>query len=228
MDRSGANRGQCRLHLPRAVRIQRSTEPTRPDHEDGPLPSIRRAPRSGAGRMSTSTGVDAVALEGLARNAVAEFDGTPDVEAMLVAFNLIRAANRVQQDLETTVHRPAGVTWAAFRVLFIVLAVGPIPPAELARLSSVSPASISSVVNTLERNKLIVRRASTDDGRSVLVELTPRGRKLVSELWMRNNERETAWAQALSPRERAIMTRLLRKILTHRAPPPRSLVDKPK
>ena len=165
--------------------------------------------------MSSSDGLDAIAFEELARKAIAEIDPPPDVEAMQVTFNLIRAANRVQQDLEGSIHRPAGVTWAAFRILFTIFSVGPIAPAQLARLSSVSAASISVVLNTLERNKMIKRRRSTTDGRSVVVELTAKGRKTVTTLFSRNNARESDWAAALTASERATFTRLLRKLLTH-------------
>jgi DNA-binding MarR family transcriptional regulator len=169
--------------------------------------------------MAPADNLDAAEYERLAREAVAGIDPPPDVDAMLVSFNLIRAANRVQQDLETSVHRPAGVTWAAFRVLFTVFCVGPIAPAQLAHLSSVSAASISSVLNTLERNKLIKRRPSSSDGRSVVVDLTTQGRRAVTDLFTRNNARESAWATALTSSERATFTRLLRKLLTHHPEP---------
>ena len=165
--------------------------------------------------MTSSDGLDALTFEELARKAIAEIDPQPDVEAMEVTFNLIRAANRVQQDLEVSIHRPAGVTWAAFRVLFTIFSVGPIAPAQLARLSSVSAASISAVLNTLESNKMIKRRRSTQDGRSVVVELTAKGRQTVTTLFSRNNARESDWAAALTASERTTFTRLLRKLLTH-------------
>ena len=162
---------------------------------------------------------DANEYERLARDAITAMDPELDLDAMLVTFNLIRAANRVQQDLETSVHRPAGLTWAAYRVLFAILAVGAIPPAQLARLSSVSAASISSVLNTLERNGLVARRRSESDGRSVLVELTDRGRDTVRSLTDLNNVREVEWAKALTARERATLTGLLRKLLLHHPAP---------
>jgi DNA-binding MarR family transcriptional regulator len=162
--------------------------------------------------------VDASTFNSLAREAVAELPDYSDVEAMLVSFTLVRAANRIQQDLETSVHRPAGMTWAAFRVLFGVSVVGPITPAHLAHLSSVSAASISSVLNTLERNELIKREPSPDDGRSVVVTLTPSGRRVVDELLVRNNAREVAWISVLSRSERKTLTELLHKLLVHHPP----------
>ncbi len=40
--------------------------------------------------------------------------------AMELSFNLIRAANRLQRDLEINVYRPAGMTLAAFRLLVTI------------------------------------------------------------------------------------------------------------
>lgn len=164
--------------------------------------------------------VDAETFDRLARDAIAELEPGSDVDAMLVSFSLIRAANRIQQDLETTVHRPAGVTWAAFRVLWCMSVVGPTAPSQLAHLSSVSAASISGVLRTLERGELITRQPSADDARSVLVDLTPLGRRTVHKLLMENNTREIAWVQALTPRERHTLARLLHKLLMHHPAPP--------
>jgi DNA-binding MarR family transcriptional regulator len=173
--------------------------------------------------MNRSGHLDAVQYEQLARDAVTALDAAHDIDAMLATFNLIRAANRVQQDLDTSVHRPAGLTWAAFRVLFAILSVRAIAPTQIARLSSVSPASISSVLNTLERNGLIRRRRSDSDARSVVVELTDLGRETVTTLCRRNNAREIEWARALTPRERRTLAGLLHKLLEHRPDPPRDL-----
>jgi DNA-binding MarR family transcriptional regulator len=170
--------------------------------------------------VSPNEHVDATSFDELACEVVSQLPDYSDVEAMLVSFSLIRAANRIQQDLETSVHRPAGLTWAAFRVLFSVAAVGPTTPAHLAHLSSVSAASISSVLNTLQRNKLVTREPSPEDGRSVVVNLTSAGREAVNELLVRNNAREVAWVEVLTAAERRTLTRLLHKLLIHHPPPP--------
>lgn len=170
--------------------------------------------------MSQIDHIDATTFDARAREVVSQLPGYSDVDAMLVSFSLARAANRIQQDLETNVHRPAGLTWAAFRVLYSVVAVGPTTPAQLAHLSSVSAASISSVLNTLERNRLVTRAPSAQDGRSVVVHLTEAGRDAVNELLVRNNAREVAWVEVLTAAERRTLARLLHKLLLHHPAPP--------
>lgn len=135
-----------------------------------------------------------------------------DVEATLLCFNLIRAADRMQQDFEVNVQRPQGMTWAGFRTLFALGTLGPLRPLELARLNSVSQPSISSVIKTLQRKQLITTEASADDARSITVSLTPLGTERFQELFQLNNAREAQWAQVLTPSERATAIKLLTKL----------------
>jgi DNA-binding MarR family transcriptional regulator len=143
-----------------------------------------------------------------------------DVDAMIACFTVIRAAERLQQDFEVSVHRPAGLTWAAFRNLFALLTLGPQTPLQLSRLQSVSQASTSSIVKTLLKYGLVTRENSAHDGRSVTISLTPLGTKTCLELFRRNNQREIAWIKALREDERVNLVALLNKIRDHHVPPP--------
>lgn len=172
--------------------------------------------------MELHVPIDPVAGDERVRNAVREFAPGSDIDALMVCFNLIRATDRLNQDLETNVHRPAGLTWAAYRLMFAIRSAGPQTPLQVARLTNVSQASVSSVLKTLERNGLIRREPSERDGRSVTVHLTPAGNGVLSELFRRNNDREIEWASALTPAERETLVRLLRKLRAHEPPPPLS------
>src|SRR5947209_6074314 len=125
-----------------------------------------------------------------------------DAEAAGVVFNLIRAANRIVQDLEAVAHRPAGLSWAGFRILFTIHTMGPTEPQQLARFSGVTRASISSVLNTLERDGLVERRRGSADKRLVTVTLTERGKTVIDEAMRRQNARERAWVAGLDHEER--------------------------
>ncbi len=168
--------------------------------------------------------VDDAAYEALARQASREMAPDVNLAAMEMIFHLIRVANRIQRDLEINVHRPAGMTLAAFRILVTIRFVGKITPAELARQSSISPPSASSVLNTLEKYELIKRSPAAGDGRSVIVELTPQGEEVIAELFHRNNQREVDWLGALTETERTTLVDLLRKVLQHSPPPPGELL----
>jgi DNA-binding MarR family transcriptional regulator len=138
-----------------------------------------------------------------------------DLEATAVVFNLIRAANRIVQDLEAVAHRPAGLSWAGFRILFTVHTMGPTEPQQLARFSGVTRASISSVLNTLERDGLIARTRGSADKRVVTVSLTERGDVVVREAMRRQNARERAWVTCLDHEERKTLANLLLRLVEH-------------
>lgn len=152
-------------------------------------------------------------------SAAAEVHPGLDVEAMVLSFDLIRMANRLMKDLEVSVHRPAGVSFAAYRVLFAIRSAGRIVPNELARLSSVSTASMASTLGTLDRAGLITRGHDPDDGRRQVIGLTPEGERLVAELIAATNARERQWVEGVAPDARPMLTGLLRTWLRFRPPP---------
>lgn len=159
-------------------------------------------------------------FEQLARDAMSELVPGYDATAMALCFNLIRMANRMTKDLEVSVHRPDGLSFAAYRILFAIRSAGPLNPNELARLSSVSTASISSVLNTLERYGLTQRAPDPRDGRKALVELTAAGTSRLEKLTQLNSAREVEWSQGLTTIESQVLAELLRKLLNHHPPTP--------
>lgn len=160
------------------------------------------------------------AFEKLANDSTREMFPEYDEAAMALCFNLIRLANRITTDLEVSVHRPESLSFSAFRLLFAIRAVGAGYPNELARLSSISSASMSSLLNTLEKYGLVAREADASDKRKTLVRLTPLGEGRVTELARKNSLRESDWAEGLTRTEATILTELLRKLLLHHPPRP--------
>lgn len=154
----------------------------------------------------------------LTRQASSQMQGDANLTTMELGLTIIRAGNRLQQDLEMNVHRPAGMTWAAFRVLFVIRSVGRTSPRDLARLSSISTASASSVLNTLERYGMITRTRDASDGRGVTVSLTDEGERAVRELFVRNNNRTGQWVAIFSDEEKRTLTALLHRLLDMHAP----------
>ena len=156
---------------------------------------------------------DAAGFTELARERTAELAPGTDHEAMDVVLGVIRLANRLVADMEAEVHRPMGWSFAGFRILFTLWVAGPLEPRALAHLSAVTRASISSVLNTLERDGLVERRRESSDGRMVTVVLTPQGRRKTAEAFRRENERERAWVRGLDADERRELTELVGRLL---------------
>lgn len=166
-----------------------------------------------------SSNGDAAEFNELARAAVLRLSPDTDIEAMDFGLSIVRAGNRLQQDYEQQVHRPAGMTWATFRVLFTILGAGEISPMRLARLSYTSPASISSVLNTLERYGMTARTPDPTDKRAVNISLTPAGESAVRELMARSNQRTIDWSHRFTAEERKTLVELLGRLLHEPAPP---------
>jgi len=166
----------------------------------------------------TAASPDAAGFTRLARERTSEFAPGTDAEAMDIVLGIIRLANRLVGDLEAEIHRPMGWSWAGFRIMFTLWVAGPLEPRALARLSAVTRASISSVLNTLERDGLVERRRESTDGRIVTVVLTPQGRHQTGEAFRRQNAREHEWVRGLDAPERHELTRML-GLLLEEAPP---------
>lgn len=160
---------------------------------------------------------DATAFEQIARRRFSELEGS-DLTSMGVVFNLVRVANQMVADFETTVHRPLGLSWAGFRVLFTVLAAGPIEPRQLAKLTNVTRASISAVLNTLEREGLAKRERSSRDRRVVTIVLTPKGETAIDKALRVHHEHEKEWASVLSRSEQQTLSSLLRRLAQRPTP----------
>lgn len=146
--------------------------------------------------------LEVIALEKLALAHEASVGDQSTTEAMAVVFRILRLTSRMNQDFETHVYRPLGLSSAGFTILFVLRVVGALEPRDLARVIGVTRASISSALNTLERDGLVERRRESNDRRVVTVMLTESGRALAARSSVLQHEREEAWVSALTVQER--------------------------
>jgi DNA-binding MarR family transcriptional regulator len=135
-----------------------------------------------------------------------------DAEAMRLILTLYRVTNMVVYDLESVVHRPRGLSYPGFRLLFTLWVAGPMEAKRAAELSGMSRQAVSSLVNTLHRDGLIDRSPHENDRRAVRLSLTGRGGEAITEAFAEHNERERLWADELSATERDTLTRLLGRL----------------
>lgn len=93
----------------------------------------------------------------------------------------------------------------------------PLTPAELADRTGVTRATITGLVDTLERAGLVTRTPHPDDRRMMSVGLTKRGGKLLAQI-MPAHFRRMAWLMGpLGEGERKTFVRLLTKVLRRAA-----------
>jgi DNA-binding MarR family transcriptional regulator len=103
----------------------------------------------------------------------------------------------------------------------------PLTPAELAERTGVTRATITGLVDTLERADLVSRTPHPDDRRMMSVGLTKRGEKLLARI-MPEHFRRMAWLmEPLSEKERRAFVRLLTKVLARTAEEPSAAEGSP-
>jgi len=98
-----------------------------------------------------------------------------------------------------------------FRVLEALLHKGPLPVNTIGPKVWLTPGSISVAVDRLEKTAL-VKRKNTDDRRVRLVELTPKGRALITKIFRDHAAAMEEAAGILSKEERRVLLRLLKKL----------------
>ncbi len=101
-------------------------------------------------------------------------------DGMALVTSIMRAQQIFLGRIETLL-RPHGLTFARFEVLRLLAFTrhGLLPVGKIGERLQVHPASVTNAVQRLEEAGLVARRSNPDDGRSVLAEITTRGRELV-------------------------------------------------
>jgi MarR family 2-MHQ and catechol resistance regulon transcriptional repressor len=104
-----------------------------------------------------------------------------------------------------------------FAVLEVLLHKGPQPVNEIGRVVQLTSGSITTAVTRLQRRKLLERGSSTEDARVVLVHLTPKGRRLIEQLFDLHARNLEMAVDVLNLEERRQLLPLLRKLGLHAA-----------
>lgn len=136
-----------------------------------------------------------------------------DYQAMAVTSNLFRAANAVRNHLERTVLSSVDLTWTAFVVLWVAWIWESAETRMIAEEAGVSKATLSGVLSTLERRELVTRTRGEKDGRLVIVELTPAGKRLMKKLFPRFNAEERNVTRLIPEGQRELAAQFLRSFV---------------
>jgi MarR family 2-MHQ and catechol resistance regulon transcriptional repressor len=104
-----------------------------------------------------------------------------------------------------------------FRVLEALLHKGPLPVNTIGPKVWLTPGSISVAVDRLVKKGLVSRNDHPDDRRVRRVELTPKGRALITRGFGEHAAAMEDVAAALSKNERLTLLRLLKKLGKHAA-----------
>lgn len=134
-----------------------------------------------------------------------------NLPALAAVSNIYRAANAVRNHLERTVLAAHDLTWTGWVVLWVVWIWGEIETRHVAAEAGISKATLTGVQNTLISRGLVHRQVHPDDGRRVLLSLTPKGSALMTEVFPRFNAQE---GFALGDLDEAAQLELARSLRT--------------
>ncbi len=128
-------------------------------------------------------------------------------------IKLMRASDTVAAKLSAALSRH-GLTMGQLGVLEALLHLGPMCQNELGRKLLRSGGNVTTVVDNLERRRLVRRRRNPEDRRFVTVELTADGRRFIRDVFPGHAADITRLVGALSAPEQRELGRLCGKLGT--------------
>lgn len=143
-----------------------------------------------------------------------------DVSPQGVIGRLHRLAGHLTEQL-CVVYRRYGLGEGEFDVLAALRRAGPPferAPGELAQFTMVTTGAMTKRIDRLERDGLVTRRRSTDDGRGRVVALTNAGRELIDRAFTEHMANERRLLAELTDDEATELEKLLTSWLSRVEP----------
>ena len=123
----------------------------------------------------------------------------------------MRAANSLRtaasRQLDAT-----GLTLSQFAVLEALYHLGPMSLSEVAKKILTTGGNLTMVAGNLEKQGLVSRKCSTEDARVYILSLTPKGKKLIAEIFPEHAGGNHTALETLSPKEQKKLSELCRKV----------------
>jgi len=136
---------------------------------------------------------------------------TSERRALNTYVKLMRAA----ESITTRVHRhlsEVGLTVSQFGVLEALYHLGPLSQKEIGLKILRSGGNITMVIDNLEKRKLVIRKQNPEDRRIVIVNLTSKGRKLISQTFPRHAMLIEAEMNVLTDDEKQMLGEMCKKL----------------
>lgn len=141
--------------------------------------------------------------------------GHANLAQLRLCFQLLSLSTAIDQDCATRLG-PHGLSEGRFIVLFLLHgAGGTLPPHELAERGGVTRATISGLLDGLQREGLLQRRHDAEDGRRLQIVLTARGKRLAEDLFNQHTHWIGGLFNALDAAEQRQLSQLLTKVWQH-------------
>jgi MarR family transcriptional regulator, 2-MHQ and catechol-resistance regulon repressor len=135
-------------------------------------------------------------------------NNTDGTHVFLIIWKTYRALLAKADDSK----RKVGLGDSDFRVLEALLHKGPLPVNVIGDKVELTTGSITTAVDRMEAKWLVVRKSHPEDRRVRLVELTPKGRRLIEQAYAKHSVDMECAVKALSRGERATLIDLLKRL----------------
>jgi len=141
-----------------------------------------------------------------------KYKGTnAEVRALNTYIKLTRASETVFDWTNSHLDK-FNVSTSQFAVLEALYHLGPMTQIEVARKLLKSTGNITTVLQNLEKRRLIRRQRDPKDQRYIVVSITNAGRQLVGHILPRHVSRIVSAMSALSAEEQMMLAKLCRKL----------------
>lgn len=143
--------------------------------------------------------------------------GVPDADELA---DLVREVSRALRRRTVALAEPFGLTAHQFRTMRLIAmgtrdaehVVTPLRISDIAERLRIVARSATDVVDDLEAKGLVARSPHPTDRRSVVVELTAKGRDVLDEVEAHRHDDAREYFAVLAPDERAQLATLLRRL----------------
>jgi DNA-binding MarR family transcriptional regulator len=134
------------------------------------------------------------------------------VTATESAMNLVRTADMLVKRI-AQVLQPFDLTPASALALGILADAGtPLPPNQIADRLILSRATVTGLLDSLEKRGHVRRLPHATDRRMLLIELTETGRRVAHECRLVVHQNQKAWLAALSEQEQGQLIHALQRL----------------
>lgn len=140
-----------------------------------------------------------------------------DTEPMELIGRVVRLAGYLTQEMAKTFARH-GLTAASFDVLATLLRSGPphaLSPNQLLATMMVTSGTMTNRIDQLEKQDLVTRIQSETDKRSVVIQLTDKGRRIIDAAVTDHVATQTRLVSVIPGDERANLNALLTSFLSN-------------
>lgn len=140
------------------------------------------------------------------------YQGTKKEQKTLDAFiKLMRATESINNRLNRY-HAEADITVSQFGVLEALYHLGPLNQKALGEKLLKSGGNITMVIDNLEKSGWVERRQDPSDRRSMLINLTPEGKKFIADYFPKHLDRIMEEFEVLSDEELEELARICKKL----------------